>query len=123
MKKIIIALLIVLITTVFVLKAFISGEHYSNAEEQAIAFANLAVEEQYGQKINTKDFSYCIGKPIGDNDYVSLDSDATQEEKYQNIVSVHALRTNKMEKNDIYTLTVLYNKESNEIIDLSAEIL
>ena len=80
------------------------------------------ISNEYAVDIEEDDFSYSVGKQIKENEFVSLDSDEKQQETFENIVSVSALKTSLHEKGEVYAYSVTFNSQTKDILDISVNI-
>lgn len=51
-----------------------------------------------------------------------LDSEEKQQESFENIVSISALKTSLHEKGEVYAYSVTFNSQTNDVVDISVSI-
>lgn len=95
---------------------------YSTEEKQVIKAANQIISSEYDVTFDEGDFSYSVGKQIKENEFVSLDSEEKQQETFENIVSVSALKTSLHEKGEVYAYSVIFNSKTKEIVSITVNI-
>lgn len=95
---------------------------YSDEEKQIIEMANQIISSEYDVTVDEDDFSYSVGKQIKENECVSLDSEEKQQESFENIVSISALKTSLHEKGEVYAYSVTFNSQTNDVVDISVSI-
>ena len=98
------------------------NETYSDEEKQVIKAANQIISSEYDVTFDEGDFSYSVGKQIKENEFVSLDSEEKQQETFENIVSVSALKTSLHEKGEVYAYSVIFNSQTKEIVSISVNV-
>lgn len=98
------------------------NEVYSDQEKQIIKAANQFICSKYDVTFNGDDFSYSVGKQIEENQFVSLNSQEKQQETFENIVSVSALKTSLHEKGEVYAYSVTFNSQTKDIISISVSV-
>lgn len=95
------------------------GEHCSVAEQAAIATANDMLLKERDEKINEEEYTYSVGRQVSENEFVSLDSDATAGEGYEDVVSISALNKQPDKEGEILSYTVTYNSKTKSLISIS----
>lgn len=98
------------------------NEVYSDQEKQVIKAANQIICSEYDVTFDEDDFSYSVGKQIKENQFVSLDSEEKQQETFENIVSVSALKTSLHEKGEVYAYSVIFNWQTKDIVSISVSV-
>lgn len=98
------------------------NETYSDEEKQVIKAANQIISSEYDVTFDEGDFSYSVGKQIKKNEFVLLDSEEKQQETFENIVSVSALKTSLHEKGEVYAYSMIFNSKTKEIVSISVNI-
>lgn len=98
------------------------NETYSDEEKQVVKAANQIISSEYDVTFDEGDFSYSVGKQIKENEFVSLDSEEKQQETFENIVSVSALKTSLHEKGEVYAYSVIFNSQTKEIVSISVNV-
>lgn len=122
MKKIFSVLLATVVVLCMLSGCSMKKENYSDEEKQIIKVANQIISSEYDVTVDEDDFSYSVGKQIKENEFVSLDSDEKQQETFENIVSVSALKTSLHEKGEVYAYSVTFNSQTKDILDISVNI-
>ncbi|WP_297243555.1 hypothetical protein [uncultured Flavonifractor sp.] len=95
---------------------------YSEQEKQMIAAANQLISSEYDVIFDEDDFSYNVGKQIGEMEFVSLASEEEPPKDFEDIVSVSALKTDIHEKGEVYAYSVTFHSKTNDILDISVSI-
>lgn len=122
MKKIFSILFAAVIVLCMLSGCSVKNEAYSDQEKQVIKAANQIICSEYDVTFDEDDFSYSVGKQIAENQFVSLDSQEEQQEAFENIVSVSALKTSAHEKGEVYAYSVTFNSQAKNVLDISISI-
>lgn len=122
MKKIFSILFAAVIVLCMLSGCSVKNEAYSDQEKQVIKAANQIICSEYDVTFDEDDFSYSVGKQIAENQFVSLDSQEEQQEAFENIVSVSALKTSAHEKGEVYAYSVTFNSQTKNVLDISVSI-
>lgn len=122
MKKIFSILFAAVIVLCMLSGCSVKNEAYSDQEKQVIKAANQIICSEYDVTFDEDDFSYSVGKQIKENEFVSLDSKEKQQETFENIVSVSALKNSAHEKGEVYAYSVTFNSQTKNVLDISVSI-
>lgn len=122
MKKIFSILFAAVIVLCMLSGCSVKNGAYSDQEKQVIKAANQIICSEYDVTFDEDDFSYSVGKQIAENQFVSLDSQEEQQEAFENIVSVSALKTSAHEKGEVYAYSVTFNSQTKNVLDISVSI-
>ena len=95
---------------------------YSAEERRVIDTPNQLVRDECDVTFDTDDFYYSVGKQINETESVPLDSREQQDDAYEDIVSVSALKTTAPDEGDVYEFSVTFNARTKEIVSISASI-
>ena len=95
---------------------------YSAEERQVIDTANRLICNECDVTFDTDDFYYSVGKQINETEFVPLDSREQQDDAYEDIVSVSALKTTAPDEGELYEFSVTFNAQTKEIVSISASI-
>lgn len=122
MKKIFNVLFAAVVVLCMLSGCSMKKETYSDEEKQIIEVANQIISSEYDVTVDEDDFSYSVGKQIKENEFVSLDSEEKQQETFENIVSVSALKTSLHEKGEVYAYSVTFSSQTKDVLDISVNI-
>lgn len=121
MKKFL-GVLAVMVAIVSTLAGCLANAAYSAEERQVIDTANKLVRDECDVTFDTDDFYYSVGKQINETEFVPLDSREQQDDAYEDIVSVSALKTTAPDEGELYEFSVTFNAQTKEIVSISASI-
>ena len=121
MKKFL-GVLAVMVAIVSVLAGCSANAAYSAEERQVIDTANRLICNECDVTFDTDDFYYSVGKQINETEFVPLDSREQQDDAYEDIVSVSALKTTAPDEGELYEFSVTFNAQTKEIVSISASI-
>ena len=121
MKKFL-GVLAVMVAIVSTLAGCSANAAYSAEERQVIDTANKLVRDECDVTFDTDDFYYSVGKQINETEFVPLDSREQQDDAYEDIVSVSALKTTAPDEGELYEFSVTFNAQTKEIVSISASI-
>ena len=121
MKKFL-GVLAVMVAIVSTLAGCSANAAYSAEERQVIDTANRLVRDECDVTFDTDDFYYSVGKQINETEFVPLDSREQQDDAYEDIVSVSALKTTAPDEGELYEFSVTFNAQTKEILSISASI-
>ena len=121
MKKFL-GVLAVMVAIVSTLAGCSANAAYSAEERQVIDTANRLVRDECDVTFDTDDFYYSVGKQINETEFVPLDSREQQDDAYEDIVSVSALKTTAPDEGELYEFSVTFNAQTKEIVSISASI-
>lgn len=121
MKKFL-GVLAVMVAIVSTLAGCSANAAYSAEERQVIDTANRLVRDECDVTFDTDDFYYSVGKQINETESVPLDSREQQDDAYEDIVSVSALKTTAPDEGELYEFSVTFNAQTKEIVSISASI-
>lgn len=121
MKKVL-GVLAVMVAIVSTLAGCSANAVYSAEERQVIDTANKLMCNECDVTFDTDDFYYSVGKQINETEFVPLDSREQQDDAYEDIVSVSALKTTAPDEGELYEFSVTFNAQTKEIVSISASI-
>lgn len=121
MKRFLSALAI-MVAIVSTLAGCSANAAYSAEERQVIDTANKLICNECDATFDTDDFYYSVGKQINETEFVPLDSREQQDDAYEDIVSVSALKTTAPDEGELYEFSVTFNAQTKEIVSISASI-
>ena len=121
MKKFL-GVLAVMVAIVSTLAGCSANAAYSAEERQVIDTANKLICNECDVTFDTDDFYYSVGKQINETESVPLDSREQQDDAYEDIVSVSALKTTAPDEGELYEFSVTFNAQTKEIVSISASI-
>lgn len=121
MKKFL-GVLAVMVAIVSTLAGCSANAAYSAEERQVIDTANKLICNECDVTFDTDDFYYSVGKQINETEFVPLDSREQQDDAYEDIVSVSALKTTAPDEGELYEFSVTFNAQTKEIVSISASI-
>lgn len=121
MKKFL-GVLAVMVAIVSTLAGCLANAAYSAEERQVIDTANKLICNECDVTFDTDDFYYSVGKQINETEFVPLDSREQQDDAYEDIVSVSALKTTAPDEGELYEFSVTFNAQTKEIVSISASI-
>lgn len=121
MKKFL-GVLAVMVAIVSTLAGCSANAAYSAEERQVIDTANKLICNECDVTFDTDDFYYSVGKQINETEFVPLDSREQQDDAYEDIVSVSALKTTAPDEGEPYEFSVTFNAQTKEIVSISASI-
>ena len=121
MKKFL-GVLAVMVAIVSTLAGCSANAAYSAEERQVIDTANQLICNERDVTFDTDDFYYSVGKQINETESVPLDSREQQDDAYEDIVSVSALKTTAPDEGELYEFSVTFNAQTKEIVSISASI-
>ena len=121
MKKFL-GVLAVMVAIVSTLAGCSANAAYSAEERQVIDTANRLVRDECDVTFDTDDFYYSVGKQINETEFVPLDSREQQDDAYEDIVSVSALKTTAPDEGELYEFSVTFNARTKEVVSISANI-
>ena len=121
MKKFL-GVLAVMVAIVSTLAGCSANAAYSAEERQVIDTANRLVRDECDVTFDTDDFYYSVGKQINETEFVPLDSREQQDDAYEDIVSVSALKTTAPDEGELYEFSVTFNAQTKEVVSISASI-
>ena len=121
MKKVL-GVLAVMVAIVSTLAGCSANAAYSAEERQVIDTANKLMCNECDVTFDTDDFYYSVGKQINETEFVPLDSREQQDDAYEDIVSVSALKTTAPDEGELYEFSVTFNAQTKEIVSISASI-
>ena len=121
MKKFL-GVLAVMVAIVSTLAGCSANAAYSAEERQVIDTANKLICNECDVTFDTDDFYYSVGKQINETEFVPLDSREQQDDAYEDIVSVSALKTTAPDEGELYEFSVTFNAQAKEIVSISASI-
>ena len=121
MKKFL-GVLAVMVAIVSTLAGCAANAAYSAEERQVIDTANKLICNECDVTFDTDDFYYSVGKQINETEFVPLDSREQQDDAYEDIVSVSALKTTAPDEGELYEFSVTFNAQTKEIVSISASI-
>lgn len=122
MKRIFNVLLVAVVVLCMLSGCSTKNEAYSDQEKQVIEAANQMICSEYNVTFDEDNFSYSVGKQIKENECVSLDSKEKQQETFENIVSVSALKTSLHKKGEVYAYSVIFNSQTKDIVSISVNV-
>lgn len=121
MKKFL-GVLAVMVAIVSTLAGCSANAAYSAEERQVIDTANKLICNECDVTFDTDDFYYSVGKQINETEFVPLDSREQQDDAYEDIVSVSALKTTAPDEGELYEFSVTFNAQTKEVVSISASI-
>lgn len=122
MKKLVSVLFAVIAALCILSGCSMNRTAYSEQEKQMIAAANQLISRECDVTFDEDDFSYSIGKQIGEMEFVSLASEEEPPKDFEDIVSVSALKTDIHKEGEMYTYSVTFHLQTNDILDISVGI-
>ena len=114
--------LAVMVAIVSTLAGCSANAAYSAEERQVIDTANKLICNECDVTFDTDDFYYSVGKQINETEFVPLDSREQQDDAYEDIVSVSALKTAAPDEGELYEFSVAFNAQTKEVVSISASI-
>lgn len=93
------------------------------AEEEArlIKQANEIVSREYGAALEEGDFSYSVGAQVEENKFLSLDVYEEGDGIKQSKIAVSALKKSPHGKGELYSYSLVFDPETNEIEQICAD--
>lgn len=122
MKKIICILIATVMATSVLSGCSIKNNAYSDEEKRLIQEANQIISGEYDVTFDENIFSYSVGKQISKNEFVSLDSKEKPMKDFENIVSVYAVKSGAIEREEIYEYSVIFNSQTKDIVRISVSV-
>ena len=112
----------VMVAIVSTLAGCSANAAYSAEERQVIDTANKLICNECDVTFDTDDFYYSVGKQINETEFVPLDSREQQDDAYEDIVSISALKTTAPDEGELYEFSVTFNAQTKEVVSISASI-
>ncbi len=93
------------------------------AEEEArlIKQANEIVSREYGTTFEEGDFSYSVGAQVEGNKFLSLDVYEEGDGIRKSKIAVSALKKSQHGKGELYSYSLVFDPETNDIDQISAD--
>lgn len=111
---------LVVVAAIGILTACLSGNNrYSRNELNAIKIANRLVSEQYGAKVEQKDFAYTVGKQLENRRIAEYSS---TEKEDLGIISVSAMRKSGEKPGQVNSFRLLYNTRGWKLLSIEADL-
>lgn len=101
------------------LVGFAMGERYSAAEQFVIATANDMLLKERDEKVDEEKYIYSVGRQVSESEFVSLDSNVTAEEGYEDVVVISALNKQPDKEGEIVSYSVTYNSKTKSPISIN----
>lgn len=125
MKKII-SLMLLAVIVVVVLSGCSSDEvvklDYTDDELKVIDMANQLIEKEYDVKIENGDYSFGVVRQVNEKEFVGLNSETKSEKEYENNVYVTAQINKEPKEGQLLNYGVIFNRETLEIINITATV-
>lgn len=86
-------------------------------EEELINRANASIEEKHEVEINKDNYTYSLGEVVSENEFVNIQEGQIPEE-----VFLRAVNKEKPSRGEVFSYSIKFNTETDEIISSECEV-